>query len=226
MADQRDGVVSLPGLPPPETLQAYAEQSTDEVRAEARRYAESRLPLLRKAGIPFPKNYPTELVNDALSATWLGEEPWDPASCSLLVHLRGAILARTYNDVRRGLRFRRLTIDLPSNDPQWTKEDKDLLYEHERYPAHASFGDAHAIMICSLAVRVCGELRRIAAGDTDAQAILACWETGVIEAGQVMKLTGLSEQAYAAARKRLLYVSKYLPPDIREAVADLLRSAS
>src|SRR5207248_2092524 len=49
---------------PPATLQALAEQDTDELRNEARRFAESRLRYVRGAGHPIPKNYADELVSD------------------------------------------------------------------------------------------------------------------------------------------------------------------
>jgi hypothetical protein len=207
------------GLPPPETLEAFAQQSTDEVRTKARRYAESRLPLLRRTGRSFPKNYASELVADALSATWLGEAPWSPASCSLLMHIRGLILARTWNEIRRGKRFRHLSLDAPSGSPA-------LLEEVEHSLAHASVGDCGPILLCALTLRVCSELRRIADGDADAQAILACWEAGLLERDEVMGRTGMMANAYKAARQRLLRLSKQVHADLYEAAHDLLRSAS
>jgi hypothetical protein len=51
-------------------------------------------------------------------------------------------------------------------------------------------------------------------------------EVGITERDEIMEITGLGEAAYDRTRKRLLYLSRDLPPDLRDAVHDHLRSAS
>lgn len=217
MADPKDP--PLPGLPSADVHRALREQYTDDLRKEAKRYAESRMPMVRRAGIPAPKNYPDELVDDAITDTWLGEAPWDPQSCPLLVHIRGVIKTRTWLEIRRALRFERLSIDVPEDHPTWAKYIEPAL-------AHASFGDCRAILLCSMTATVCAELRRIDLADVDAHATLECWENGFVERNEVMMLTGLDENSYKAARKRILARAKRLPAELYDVLLDILRRAS
>ena len=67
---------------------------------------------------------------------------------------------------------------------------------------------------------------RMVPRDSEAAVLLQCWEAGLIVRDEVMDRTGLSERAYDRARKRLLYLSQYLTPALRESAQDLLRRSS
>ncbi len=62
--------------------------------------------------------------------------------------------------------------------------------------------------------------------DRDAIAMLWCWQQSILDRDEVMAIVALDESRYQRARKRLLYLAKHLPPELREAAQDLLRSAS
>jgi hypothetical protein len=208
---------TLLGLPPPATLRALAEQNTDELRVEARRFAESRVRYVRGVGQPIPKDYATELVDDAITSTWLGIARWDPERCSLLVHVRSAILDRTSKEIRRCRRFPHVPIHAAANDSSDAAQ-----VEH----ALASDGNRSPIAFVGLVFRVASELKVVAHSDANIQALLGCWHAGVVERDDVMARTGLTPAAYKAARKRLLSLSKRLPADLCESARELLRSAS
>jgi hypothetical protein len=81
-------------------------------------------------------------------------------------------------------------------------------------------------MMVSLVRRIVEALHQLARDDDEVRAILGCWDHGFTESEDVITLTGLAEPAFRAARQRILRLEKRLPPDLREAALDLLRSAS
>lgn len=204
--------------PSPATLRALAAQNTPEVRKEARRYAEQRVPLLRAAFVPVSHRTPTELVDDAITDTWLGEgDPWNPDECDLVTHLRGLIRKRTWQEARHRTRIRSQPFDLGDG----TVED---VLARER--PHASRGDITPIMFASVIATVAVELRKVDPTDEAATEITWCWELGYFERREVMALTGMDENTHKTARNRLLSRRKHLPPSLIAFVEDLLdRSA-
>ena len=92
--------------------------------------------------------------------------------------------------------------------------------------AHASQGDLSPLMLAAAARAVVSRLGVLAVAHPSARAIAHAWVAGAIERADVMTMTGLSEVEYAAGRRRLLSLVADLPPHLREAVKDLLRSAS
>src|SRR5262245_55117394 len=64
--------------PPPATLRALKEQTTQELVDALRQYAHVRATLVRRAGRPISETYARELVDDALADTRVGDLPWDP----------------------------------------------------------------------------------------------------------------------------------------------------
>jgi len=207
-----------PRGPAPKVLAALAEQNTPDVRKEARRYAEQRVPLLRAAFVPVSRRTPDELVNDAITDTFLGDgDPWDPADCDLLTHLRGMIKKSTWQEMRHRLLVRREPFDLADG-----KVDEALARDR----AHASMGDISPIMLAALVETICAELRKIDASDEPARAITECWELGFVERREVMLLTEMDDDTYKRARDRILSRKKFLPPKLLAIVEDLLdRSA-
>jgi hypothetical protein len=218
MADPRDDE-PVRRSPPPDTVRAFHEQATVALVIEARRYASTLVPMVRHAGRATSPLYNLELVNDALTDTLSGDVTWDPAECSLIEHVCTLIKTRAFREVRRAHRFRHLPIEAPSNDPRWE-------VEVEHAARAASSGDISPFMLAALVERVVPDLRRLAARSADACSILDCWRDGVTEKAAVRTRTGLGDAEYHAARGRLLYHARRLPPELRDAVQNLLRSAS
>ena len=223
MADRKDDNTPhvLPSLA---TRRALAEQTTPELKRQAREYARGRLKLLRWAGIPVSKVYPRELVDDAHADTWSGVSIWDPSQYSLLEHLRQVIKRRTWLEIRRGRRISVVPLHEPANDEAISEQivSEDV----ERALAEASHGNCSPIVLHAMLARICQELRPQVSRDHEAAAVVQCWEDGAIDRNDVMDFTGLTEAAYERTRQRLLYTIRHLPSELREVAQDLLRSAS
>ena len=159
-------------------------------------------------------------MQDALGDTWRGILRWDPARRSLLHHVRNAIRWRAWNDARHARRFQHVPWNTAAND------EKSERIEVEVHDASGTQSDAGPLILVGLIVTLAAELRRLAADDDDAQAILDCWADSVVERDEVMARTNLTKAEYKAARRRLLHLVKHLPPELREAARDILRSAS
>ncbi len=202
----------------PEVLRALVEQNTPDVRKEAKRYAEQRVPLLRAAFVPVSRRTPDDLVNDAITDTFLGDgDPWSPDDCDLLTHLRGMIKKTTWQEIRHRMLVRREPLDLVDGNVE------DVL---ARERAHASMGDISPIMLAALIETICAELRKIDPSDEPAKAITECWELGFVERREVILLTEMDDDTYKRARDRILSRKKFLPPKLLAIVEDLLdRSA-
>jgi hypothetical protein len=216
MVDLHDVQEETPSPPPATTRTALEQQNTDQLRKAARRYAESRIQFVRAARCPIPKHYAQELVDDAIADTWLGVVHWDPDRCSLLVHVRSEIRRRTFNDARHGRRFPRVTFDIAANDPH----DASLI-ELQLAPVGGS-----PIVFAALVSKIATALKVLACGDPNAVAILCCWQESLLEREDVLARTQMTLAEYKAARKRLLSLSKKLPPEARDSAREFLRSAS
>jgi hypothetical protein len=210
---------SLVRLPPPATLRALEEQNTHELRVKLLRFAESRVRLVREAGQPVSSDYAIELLDDAITNTWLGISRWNPERCPLLVHLRCVILDRTGKEMRRGRRFVHVPIHVAAND---SADDVEVEVEHEL----EGFGNSVTSEFIGFVFRVASELKMIAHGDANAHALLDCWCSGIIECNDVIARTGLTEIKYRTSRRRLFLLAKQLPVDLRESACELLRSVS
>jgi hypothetical protein len=222
MGVPRDDEV-LSGPPPPATRKALEaaleKQTTSELIKRARQYAQARATLVRRAGGSVSKTYARDLVDDAHADTWSGDLPWDPSQCSLMEHLCQAIKHRTWLEIRHVRRVPLVSLHAPTNDGTTAQQI-------ERALAHAAQGDCSPVLLHAVSATVCQELRRLVPEESEAAVLLQCWETGLISRDGVMERTGLTKRAYDRARKRLLYLSRYLTPALHESALDLLRSAS
>jgi len=224
MADPSDDE-SVHEPPAPDVLHAFRAQLTPDFMQDARRYARRRAKLVREVGRRIDPLYHHDLVQDALKDTWSGAARWDPSRQSLLEHVRDLIKQRTFNDRRRARRYRHVSIHAAraANDEISLT---NLSIEAVMSEAHSFHGDINPALLSSLLDQVVVELHRLPIRNPDARAVLGCWANGITDGSEVMALTGLSENAYRKARMRILYLAKYLPPELREAAEELLRSAS
>ena len=193
---------------------AFQEQATPALSRAALRYARQRTILVRRAGGRIDNLYPRELVQDALTDTWMGTVSWDPGRCSLLDHIRGLIRSRTWKDATGARRSPHLSVT------------SDTTAEVDTAWRHATTGSISPVVLAALTASVVRDLRRLADGDPAATAVLDAWRDGLIERDEVMKRTGLAERDYKAARARLAYLVSSLPQSLRETALTHLRSAS
>lgn len=224
MADTSDDE-PVPASPSPDVLHAFRDQLTPELIKAARRYARQRAKLVREVRRRIDPLYHLELVQDALGDTWRGTVRWDPARRSLLDHVRDVIRQRTFNDRRRAGVYQHVSMHhspVANDEVSMT----GLTIEAEMAQAHGSGAVPSPAIVATLLDQVVLELHRLAARDLDARAILGCWAKGITDGSEVMDLTGLAENDYRKARQRILYLARHLPPELRDAAEDTLRSAS
>lgn len=204
-----------PEPPPPATRLALEAQTTPALIRQARQYAQPRVSLVRRAGLPVSRTYACELVDDAYADTWTGDLSWDPSQCSLLVHFCQAIKHRTWLEIRHGRR-----VPLVPLHGSATYEIMSGQLEHALVLAPQ--GERRSLALGAISATVCRDMRRLVLNDPAAAALLRCWETGCVAREEALKRSGLSKRAYEGARKRLLYLSRYLTPALRESAQDCL----
>ena len=202
------------------TLHALEEQTTPQMMKRLLQYAQTRAKWVRRAGRPVSTTYARELLDDVRADTMVGDLPWDPSKCNLINHLGQAIRRRTWLEIRNTRQVSLVPLPDAANDEAMPPE---LEHAFESPPRTAcSLAELHM-----MTATVCQQLRQLLLPhDHAAGAVLKCWEAGVIERDEIMKLTGIDEVAYERARKRLLYTTRNLSSDLRKAAQDLLRSAS
>jgi len=210
-----------------EMRQELAKQWTPQIAIDLQRYAELRASIVKKRGIVCPRltDYARELIHDAYVDTWSGERSWDHKRYSLLDHLRGVIMSRTWNEVRSARQF--VSLDAPAAASSATNENApssdDSAALVDRFSS--SSGDVGAVAFPAIVERLCNELSQVTE-DRDCLVVARAWQRGFIQRDEVMEVTALSEQAYRRARRRLVAASENLPDELRELVRDYLRSAS
>ena len=205
----------------PEVRRALSEQYTEALRDKAQRFAEGRVKQMRWARRPSPKDYARELVHDAMTSIWLGMRRWDPAHQPLYKRLRFLIKERTCREIARAQKYEHVSYDLAANDSDVEMKVEETLATSAPAPVSPLVSMRMAIV----ARRVAAEMVDLAHDDEAVRGILTCWERGITEPEDIMAITGLSESAFKHARERILRLAKHLPPELREAAYDLLRSA-
>jgi len=241
MADPptRDPSPPKPSLP--EIRHALGVQYTDEVKKRVERFARRRAWFARRAGVAVPSldDYAEELAHDAMATVWLGLRRWNP-SRPIGPRLCWIIKDRTWREIVRAQQYEHVSFDLAANDAaiedaEETVEDRawqardfgaEVGIDVEQSLAGGSLGDGDEILFSTLARQVVEAVVELARRNEAVRAILACWEQGFFEREEIILITGLSEHAYDAARHKIRRLAKRLPPDLREAVHDLLRRVS
>jgi hypothetical protein len=197
-------------------VRAFNSQATQGTFRAAIKFARFRSRLVEMAGRKVDRAYVQDLVHNAFGDTWTGDPPWNPASCSLLDHVRGLIRYRSWKDA------------------QWLQRNPHVSLSEcdERVAIRAKSShridvlpQSSPIMLAEITAEVVGLLRRLAQGDDAVTRILDAWEDGHVDRAPVIVATGLSPSAYKAARSRITYLVQNLPQSVRERAIDTLRSA-
>lgn len=182
------------------------EQITPELRAELKRYARRRADMVRRAGVPVPASYASELVDDVWADTQTGLLPRDPRR-ELLEHMRNAIRRRTWLEIRRARQLpfvplhEMAELELPAQEP-----------------------DSRRVLLADIAGAVYRELWPLVSCDVDALAIMASWRSESVEKTEVMQYAKLSDSAYGSALRRLRLMLRGVTPELRQAALELLKT--
>jgi hypothetical protein len=147
-----------------------------------------------------------ELLQDALTDTWLGDVTWDPAKAPLDLHLKRVIRSRTTMMMKHLTKFPRVAAHAPRLE---LEHEMSSALEAERAPGHT--GD-----LGSFVDGVVGTLYMLAADDDEVLRILDCFSEGVIERRDILRATGMTVNTYHNARRRLLALVERLPQNLRD----------
>jgi hypothetical protein len=201
----------------PSSREEFLRQATEDLRRAAYRYARRRAALVRRAGGRVDHLYAHELVQDALSDTWVGSQlTWAPSRCSLLEHVLDLIRSRSSKDLLAARLRPHVSLD---RNPR-------AIEEIEQSSWRGASPSATEPQLGRLIAEVIAGLQRLTAGDTAAQAILAAWTAGLSDREDVMEFSGLTAGAYRKARARVTYLLQELPQSLRQAATAILSGPS
>jgi hypothetical protein len=192
-----------PFVPTPEWMQAFESQWVRETMDFAARYAWKQARKVAHART-IDESYAPELIQDIIDDTLLGVIAWDPDRVSLQKHVLDAIKSRTRHDVAHARKFRPVRLD------DCTPEAEAKLAEAQQHPTDVS----------AIALAVLAALRVLAQGDREVTLLLDAYDLHVSKKFEVMKLTGLTNKQYRAARGRMERLTEALPANLRSSAID------
>jgi hypothetical protein len=185
---------------------AYLAQLTDALAASVGAFAKKRASWLESKTKRKDNYLWRELLQDALTDTWLGDVTWDPAKAPLDLHLKRVIRSRTSMTMKHLTRFPRVAAHAPRLDLE--REMSDAM-EAERATGQAA--DLGAFID-----GVVGTLYMLAAEDDDVLRILDCFSEGLVDRRDIVRATKMTTTTYHNARRRLLAIIERLPANLRD----------
>jgi hypothetical protein len=144
--------------------------------------------------------YAEEMVQDVLGDTWLGVVSWDPDRISLEQHVLSVIGSRTGHDNSRAKRFPHVSLEALDESEMGEVED-----------ALAKTVSACTAEDALATARMLASARELASTDRKILALLDAIYAGYTERADLMRITGMSERAYRATRRRLAQLLENLP---------------
>ncbi len=191
---------------------AYLAQLTDALAASVGAFAKKRASWL-EGKTRRKDNYQwRELLQDALTDTWLGDVTWDPAKAPLDLHLKRVIRSRTTMMMKHLTRFPRV----PAHAPR-------LELEHEISGAmEAERGTGNGNDFGPFIDGVVGTLYMLGAEDDDVLRILDCFGEGLVDRRDILRASGMNTTTYHNARRRLLALVERLPQNLRDEAIDAM----
>lgn len=194
----------MPWTPPPEWRALFRAQATkdtlDDVIAYAGTYARS---IAYIKGRRHPGTV-EEMVHDAAGDTFRGAVKWDPARCSLAMHLKSVLRSRLGHELERTDDIKHYAID----DVATKRVDEAIAID----AAPSISGHTNRS-----AQEFTARLRELAAGDAPVLQLIDCYREGITERRKVCRETGMTIATFHNADRRLKRLARRLPDDLRAA---------
>lgn len=212
-----------PPIPPaPDVLDRLRMELNDELLERVKLYARQRVGAKRVAEIPcFDTDVEAEnMATDAATLTVLGHRTWNPC-VPLFEHLCGVVRSVSSDEIAHAHLghydvIGRLSLD-ESHGDDVALDCKLTVYNADRArrpKAVATFADTRDRMM---------EVLRIACrGDHHVTQLLDAYEAGCEDRAEVLDCTGMSENDYRNARRRLDRAIDALPDNIHTEALDAL----
>jgi len=185
---------------------AYLAQLTDALAASVGAFAKKRASWLEGKTKRKDNYLWRELLQDALTDTWLGDVTWDPTKAPLDLHLKRVIRSRTTMAMKHLTRFPRVAAHAPRLD---LEQEMSAAMAGERMTGHT--GD-----LAKVIDGVVGTLYMLAADDDDVLRILECFGEGLVDRRDVLRATKMNATTYHNARRRLMAFVERLPQNLRD----------
>lgn len=178
--------------PPEALIDSFTRQYSRDVMERVCRYAARRLSGAQRVSA---KDYAAqELAQDAIVDTLEGKALWDFGVVPLKRHLYNVVMRQTAANWERAKRRPHVSIDAATPDGQSPVRDEMEHAMRERLPDQRD---------AEYSLSVIDELFRRAKDDADVLALINAKLDDRTSRARVMSVTGLSEQRYRAARRRL-----------------------
>ncbi len=194
----------MPWTPPPEWRVLFRTQATkdtlDDVIAYAGSYARS---IQRIMGRRHPGTV-EEMVQDAAGDTFRGIVKWDPARCSLAMHLKSVLRSRIGHELERADGIKHIALDDISDQ----RVTEALAIDSAPSASGHANRSAHDFT---------ARLRELAAKDDPVLQLIDCYRDGITERRKVCSATGMTIATFHNADRRLKRLAKQLPDDLRVA---------
>lgn len=191
-------------------------QITAELRRNIVRYAARRVRMVAQAGCPVASDEPDILVADAIADTLTGVVTWD-RRYPLSHHLCNVVRTRTWNQIARARRQRRVSLEVMSDREELSSVEHVAGLDAPCRP-DALLATAHVTH------ELYGTVRRHAARDAALLALLDAYALGCVKPREVMRLTRMTRAEFVNARRRLDRALVQVPVVLRRAAQDLIQN--
>lgn len=188
-----------PFLPSESWVTDFERQLTPKLIDGLRNYARPRAFTVAAAGRKVDDYYTRELVQDAIGDTWAGLLRWDPARCSLELHLVRAIQSRADKHRKHARENPHDAIGDDTGSSVAAEEGASLLHAD---PDHA--------VQCVYSRETMSQIRAEAARDKPLVRMLDAYDAGAETKDDVMTFTGMKERTYHNAHMRLRRIVRAL----------------
>lgn len=173
-------------------LTEFDKQLTPKLIDRLRNYARPRAFAVAVAGRKVDDFYARELVQDAIGDTWSGVLRWDPACCTLELHLLRAVQSRT-NKHRKHAK----------ENPHDALGDETSASRNAEQDASALVGSDKRAERRVVARETMDQLRAAAAQDKQVLRVLAAYDAGAQTKDDVLTHARMTDGTYHKAHIRL-----------------------
>ncbi len=204
--------------PPPAWTQAFREQCTRETRDKAKKYAYSVRDWLERMGVAVAGDWVDEQVHKAIGDTLDGRIRWRVDKVELVNHLKDTIRARAWKLAERSKRFREVSLDQGQDDDHIEAEVDERPNEIE---ASLEIGHGRSerdqLAASDFVAKIVAGARALseAEGDDEARQIHDAYDLGIVDKAEVCAHTGMSEDTFHNARRRVARRAKRVAAQLR-----------
>jgi hypothetical protein len=204
----------IPRLIDPQVLVELS-RITPDVRRRMLECAARRVRMIAEAGCPVSSDEADILLADAIADTLTGVVAWD-RRYQLSFHLCSVVRTRTWNQIARARRQRRVSFGIASD------QEELFVFQHAA-GSHAAPQPDALLAIAHTTYKLYRTVRCNVSRDVAVLTILDAYARGFVKPRDVMRLTRMTRLEFLNARRRLDRALVQVPAALRRAAQDLIR---